>query len=352
MNQQTGAISLRRLIVVLLPVAVVAFGASYLLSSGLQQAQQDLESNILSRLLGPTAPGPDAPIEFVDANGDLVADAPAADACLAPEKLAFSYVASSDAGAMPEVWQPVVDALGEALGRPVEYVHYGTAREQLSALASGDLHVAGFNTGATPLAVRTSGFVPVCTFGREDGSFGYKMRILSPAGSEVGKLADLKDQRVTFVRPDSNSGCKAALVLLMDEYQLVPERDYRWSFSLGHSESIRGVASGQYTAAPVASDYFERLVAAGEVDPADVKVIYESELFPPAALGYAYNLAPDMREAIAKTLLEFDWSGTRIEGEFGAGGPTTFVPVNFKDDWANIRRVDKAIRKARQPNKS
>ena len=134
----------------------------------------------------------------------------------------------------------------------------------------------------------------------------------------------------------------------MDQFDLLPERDYRWAFSLGHAESIRGVASGQLEAAPVASDIFDRMAAAGEVDADAVQVVYESELFPPASLGYAYDLAPEIRETIAKTLLEFDWSGTGIESEYGASGPTKFVPVSFKDDWANIRRVDEAVRKARE----
>ena len=159
MGHSTGAISLGRLIAVLLPIALAAFGGSYLVSAGYQQAaakaQQDMESNMLARLLGPTSPGPENPIKFVDTDGDLIADSPAADACRKPEKIAFSYVATAYAGDMPKIWQEVVDALSNELGLPVEYSHYSTTREQLAAMAGGELHIAGFNTGATPIAVRT-----------------------------------------------------------------------------------------------------------------------------------------------------------------------------------------------------
>ncbi|MEM8865733.1 MAG: PhnD/SsuA/transferrin family substrate-binding protein, partial [Planctomycetota bacterium] len=264
MSDQPAAFSLGRLIAVVVPVVAIAFGLQYLLSTGYEQAARDeIESNMLARLLGPTSVGPDASIEFKDADGDLVADSPPDDQCIAPQPLVFSYVASEDASEAQSDWQDVMDALGEKLNVAVEYRPYETTSDQLADLASGKLHVAGFNTGAVPVAVKSSGFVPVCTFGREDGEFGYKMLIIAPAGSAIDGPSDLQDKQVTFVRPDSNSGCKAALVLLMNKYQLLPESGYGWSFSLGHDASILGVAAGEIEAAPVASDIFQRMVDAG-----------------------------------------------------------------------------------------
>ena len=45
---------------------------------------------------------------------------------------------------------------------------------------------------------------------------------------------------MTFTRLDSNSGFKAPLVLLMDEYHFMPDRDYQWGFSQSHEDSIKG----------------------------------------------------------------------------------------------------------------
>ena len=69
-----------------------------------------------------------------------------------------------------------------------------------------------------------------------------------------------------FTRLDSNSGCKAPLVLLMDEHNMLPDRDYQWGFSHGHEESIKGVAAKEFEVAPVASDILARMVEKGEVD--------------------------------------------------------------------------------------
>ena len=64
------------------------------------------------------------------------------------------------------------------------------------------------------------------------------------------------------------------------------------------------------------------------------------------AFGFAHNLAPNLQEGIREALLGLDWVGTPLEKEFGADQSTKFVPVSYKDDWANIRRVDQAANSA------
>ena len=36
-----------------------------------------------------------------------------------------------------------------------------------------------------------------------------------------------------------------------------------------------------------------------------------------------------------------------LQQELGTMGVTRFVPVNYKNDWANIRRIDQSIDRAR-----
>ena len=78
-----------------------------------------------------------------------------------------------------------------------------------------------------------------------------------------------------------------------------------------------------------------------------IKVVYESERFPPATIGYAYNLAPELREGIRGALLGFDLKGTKLEGEFGAQA-NKLVPVDYKNDWATARRIDQLALNARK----
>ncbi|MEM9186897.1 MAG: phosphate/phosphite/phosphonate ABC transporter substrate-binding protein [Planctomycetota bacterium] len=355
MSQKNGAFSLVRLLVVVVPILLIAYGVQYLANDEKATAQEELNSDMLARLLGTAEAGPDSPIAFTDEDGDLVCDSPAEDACVTPEKLIFSYIAEKEPGETPTHWQGVLDALSKRLGIPVEYKIYTNNKDQLSALASGELHITAFNTGAVPLAVKTAGFVPVCTFGRageEGDEFGYTMQFIVPADSPLTSPGDLKSTggdrtKVTFETPTSNSGCKAALVLLMDKHGLLPEQNYDWGFSMGHESSILGVASGELEIAPVASDILARMQANNEFDAEKVKTIYTSERFPQAAIGYAHNLAPPIREAIAEALLGFEWAGSSLEGNEGDPGDDRFVPVDFKEDWANVRRIDEAVRDAR-----
>jgi phosphonate transport system substrate-binding protein len=89
------------------------------------------------------------------------------------------------------------------------------------------------------------------------------------------------------------------------------------------------------------------MVEQGEVDPKAFQSIHDSERFPPAAIGIAYNLTPELRDAIRQTLLDFKLPGTGLEGKFGAD-VTTIVPVDYKQDWADSRRIDQLAAQSRK----
>jgi phosphonate transport system substrate-binding protein len=348
MSEPQSPLSLRRVLLVVLPVAIVGLGA-YLWSSTLEEAARSkMSENVFARILTANLAADRAPMSFADKDGDLVADAPDdPQKTIAPDVLMFSYVASETESVPKEAWTPLLEALAEKTGRKVEYIHYTNVQEQLDAITKGELHIAGLNTGIVPTAVQHDGFVPLCTFGREDGTFGYTMQVIVPADSPIKKLADLKGHKVTLTRPDSNSGCKALLMLLRDQEDMRPDRDYTWGFSLDHEVSIQGVADKKFEAAPVASDILARMVEKGDVDPAAFRSIYESERFPPATLGYVYNLAPELSTGIRETLVGFSLTGTDLEGQFGADA-TNLVAVEYKNDWANARRIDQLAMQARR----
>jgi phosphonate transport system substrate-binding protein len=340
-----SSFSLARVLLLLLPVAVVAGIVSARIPGYEKAAQAEMENDLLTRLLADYGVGLEEPIVFTDADGDLVCDSPADEECKTPDKLVFSYIPSESTDDA-DVWADALKAISEATGIPTEYRAFDSTAVQLAAMARGELHIAGVNTGAAAQAVKEAGLVPVCTFGAADGSFGYTMKMIVPTKGGVESLGGLQGKRVAFTRPDSNSGFKAALMLLMDEHKLLPERDYKWSFTYDHEASIRGIAAAEIDAAPVASDILARMTEGGEVSADSYKELYTSERFPPAVLGIAHDLPAELREKIAKALLDFDWEGTSVQAKYGANA-VKFVPVSFKNDWANIRRIDEAIAKAK-----
>ncbi len=350
MNESRPPVSYGRLFLLLIPlILVTVMGAQVLQNQWKLAARQASTHDTVSRLLGNHNANLRLSSDYRDENGDLIADAPTdLTQCINPVELHFSYIASADDNASQETWRELVAAWAKRLDRKVNVVRYSDTGEQLRALRNGQLHITALSTGTVPTGVNAYGFVPVCTLGRADGSYGYTMKIIVPADSDIQKVEDLRGRRMTFTRPRSNSGYKAALVLLMDEHNMQIERDYAWGFSYGHDNSIRRVASHEFEAASVASDLLDRMVARGEIGADAIRSIYESEKFPPGAIGFAYNLMPELREGIREVLLNFDWSGTGLEKEFGPGGSTQFVAVSYKDDWGNVRRIDTALAKAKQ----
>lgn len=338
-----------RILAIVLPIALVLL-AAYWWSMNLEaKARSDSAPIIVARMFTAEPMPSGAAMAFPDKDGDLVADPPEdAGKLIAPDTIVFSYVATEEAPEPEDTWTELLAALKEKTGKEVKIAHFATPDQQLAALKRGELQIVGLNTGLVQRAVEQCGFVPLCTLGKKDGTWGYTMEFIVPAGSPIKKLEDVKGHKVTFARLDSNSGCKAPLVLLKEKYNMLPERDYQYGFSQGHEDSIKKTAEKRFEVAPIASDILARMVEEKEVDPAAIVSIYKSERFPPATLGFAYNLAPELRDGIREALLNIDWSGTGLEKRFGPEGKERFVPVNYKDDWANTRRIDQVIAEARK----
>lgn len=233
-------------------------------------------------------------------------------------------------------------ALSDAVGRPVEYLPAKNVEEQLSQLKEQELHVTALNTGAVPRAVNTCGFVPVSTIGDASGAYGYSMQIIVPAESSILGIEDLRGKRITFTTRNSNSGFKAPVVLLHQDFGINPGRDYDFGFSTSHEESILRVAAGDIQAAPVASDLLKRQLAQDESLVDKVRVVYTSETFPPTAFGFLYNLDPGVVAALKAELTGFSLDTEGLQQEFATEG-TRLVPVDYKQDWSVIRRIDDAM---------
>jgi len=281
--------------------------------------------------------------EFVDADGDLVADPPQDEAqWIDPPTLNFCYLAS-DQQRYEKAWAGFLDVLAAETGKEVNYLPMNSAEDQLRAIKEGKLHVTGINTGSTPLAVNAAGFVPVCGFGREKTPFTYTMKFIVPKGSSVSKVSEFSGKTLTLTNPTSNSGWKAPLVLLKRDFQLLPVRDFDVIYSNGHTESLQGIASGTYEIAAVASDETDLAIERGDVSADKFDVIFESDPFPSNIFGHTYNLQPALAEKVRNCFLTFPWPGSELESEIGSSGAGTFLPISYKDDFKLIREIDDAM---------
>ncbi|HYO09284.1 MAG TPA: phosphate/phosphite/phosphonate ABC transporter substrate-binding protein [Tepidisphaeraceae bacterium] len=311
------------------------------------QANRDMNSGLVQTVVGLRDARPlKLDPKFVDADGDLVADAPA-DAKLQvdPPTLVFSFVGTDNPEAYQERFKEFVQHLGARTGKPTEYMLFRSAEEELKALSDGRLHVAGLNTGNVPVAVNQCGFVPICNLASEQGVSTYQMQLIVPADSPIQSVSDLKGKEIALTEAGSNSGFKAPLVLLRD-HGLLPGKDFSIRYSGGHDASIAAIASKQYQAAAVASDLLRRAEAENppRIQKGQYRVLYTSENFPTAGFGYVCNLKPELAQKVKDAFFSFEWKGTGVEREFAASNQTKFAPVSFKNDFALVRRIDDAIR--------
>ncbi len=280
---------------------------------------------------------------FCDENGDLVADLPKDEgAWLDPSTLVFAYTPVEDPAVYRDVWSEFLDHLQRTTGRDVVFFPVQSNAAQLEAMRSGRLHVAGFNTGSTPLAVNCAGFVPFTMMAARDGSFGYQMEIITWPGSGIEAIEDLKGRTLAFSSPTSNSGFKAPSAILRAEFNLVAGRDFSTIFSGKHDNTVLGVVHRDYDAGAIANSVKIRMISRKVIKETDVKVLFRSETFPTTAYGHAYNLQPDLAKRVRDAFATFDWQGSRLLAEFQKSGDESFIPISYRERWGVIRDIDAA----------
>lgn len=280
---------------------------------------------------------------YTDADGDLVADLPAdPDRWRDPRILVFAYTPVEDPALYSRVWDEFIVHLESLTGKEVRFFPVQSNAAQLEAMRAGRLHVAGFNTGSTPVAVNCTGFVPFAMMAAKDGSYGYEMEILTYPDSGINSPDDLAGRQLAFTSPTSNSGFKAPSTLLDREFGLVADQDYRTAFSGSHDNSILGVVNGDYEAAAIANEVLRRMEGRDVVRADQYRSIYTSLTFPTTAYGMAHNLAPQLAEKIREAFFSFDWEGSALQREFADAGMASFIPITYQQHWQVIRDIDEA----------
>src|SRR5690554_2600673 len=136
---------------------------------------------------------------YEDKDGDLIADIPSDESKLVdPSTLVFAYTPVEDPAVYKEVWSEFLDHLAETTGKKVQFFPVQSNAAQIEAMRAGRLHIAGFNTGANPLAVACAGFRPFTMMAGADGSFGYEMEIITYPGSGIEKVEDIRGKKLAF----------------------------------------------------------------------------------------------------------------------------------------------------------
>ena len=273
---------------------------------------------------------------YCDADGDLVADLPKdASALRDPSTLVWAYTPVEDPAVYADIFGPFTDYLADCTGKDVVYYPVQSNTAQIEAMRSGRLHLAAFSTGPTGFAVNMAGAVPFAAVRVGEKVRGYTLQAIVRADSPYQSLPELKGKKVAHTSPSSNSGNLAPRVLF-PPLGLTPDVDYTPAMSGSHDNSILGVAAGDYDAGAVASDVLTRMTDRGTVKMEDLRVIYESEVFPTNAYAHAHDLAPELAAKLRSCVLDFQFPAEMTEALSGGEG---FLPITYQKDWAIVREV-------------
>jgi len=274
--------------------------------------------------------------KFCDENHDMVADAPknAAD-YKNPSTLVFTYTPVEDPAVYKDAFSDFQDYLSKATGKRVIYYTVHSNAAEVEALRSGRLHIAGFSTGPTGYAVNLGGYVPIAVKGTKDGFQGYNLIMIVRKDSPIKTMNDVKGKKVAHTSSSSNSGNLAPRALFPKQ-GLIPDTDYTVKYSGKHDQSILGVLSGDYDAAPVASDVFKRMSAAGRINKDDFRIIFTSPQFPTSAFGYSSELEPALAKKIKDAFYSYRFT-PEMQKTFG--GADRFFPITYKKEWQVIRDI-------------
>lgn len=273
---------------------------------------------------------------YCDENNDLVADAPKdAKRFKNPSTLVFTYTPVEDPAVYENIFKPFTEYLGKCTAKRVVFYQVQSNAAEIEAMRSGRLHVGGFSTGPTNYAVNLAGAVPFAVKGDAKEWQGYQLWMIVKKDSPIQKMTDLKGKKVAHVQPSSNSG-NLAPRSLFPPLGLVPDQDYKVIYSGKHDNSITGVGTGDYDAAPVASDVFKRMAERGQIKADDYRVIWRSDTFPTSSFAYAHDLEPKLRDALVKCFYDYRFPA---EMRKAFGGADRFFPITYQKDWAIVRKV-------------
>ena len=272
---------------------------------------------------------------YCDANNDLVADAPSDPKKLRdPNTLVFAFTPVEDPSIYEKLFQPFMSHLSQCVGKKTMFFSVQSNSAEIEAMRSGRLHIAAFSTGPTNFAVNIAGAVPFAIRGTAKGPEGVSIQMIVRKDSPVKQLSDLKGKKVAHTSPSSNSGNLAPRALF-PALGLTPDKDYQVVYSGKHDQSVFGVKSGDYDAAPVASDVFQHMIERGVVKADDFHIIYTSAQFPTDSYAYAHDLDPKLVAKIKKCFFDY-----KIPAEMAKGlGGDRFLPADYKRDWDLVRKV-------------
>lgn len=263
----------------------------------------------------------------------------------AADKLIITAIPDDgDADRMREHFGLLARYLGEAVGRPVEYVHVQNYAASVTALATGRAHVAWLGAVTTAQAWQLMGD-DLTVLGCRDIDKGFVTYFVAHHGAGVPEVADLgalaerargQGWTFTFGSRSSTSSHLMPRKFFMDQSGTTPEQVFRRvAYSGSHDVVMQMVAQGSYTLGAMNYASWDR--ASDELK-ARAPIVYRTPAFTNYALTARADLGDELLGRLRAALLELSTGseeGRRILGYLGAG---SFIEADLSE-WSDYKEL-------------
>jgi phosphonate transport system substrate-binding protein len=210
-------------------------------------------------------------------------------------------------------------------------------KELIDTIKSGKAQLAQVNPGLVPQLMEAGEPAPFAAPGNKGSGKrnSYNLILIARADSTFKQPMDLVGKKIAHSTPTSNSGNLAPRALF-PALGLTPGKNYEVVFSGGHERSVVGLGGGFWDAAAVASDLYQRMVVKGDVNAADIRVIWTSPPFMTETWMMSKTVSPALRERVQKCSYKYNFSPDLRKL---LSGNDVFLPVNFERDFATVMEV-------------
>ena len=265
----------------------------------------------------------------------------AAAAAAAPPVLRVTAIPDESPTELARKFAPLGRYLEQRLGVKVEWTPVSDYSAAVEALANDKVDLAWLGGFTFVQAnIRSKGRVVPLVQRAEDEKF--RSVFITGAGSGIATLQDLKGHTFSFGSQSSTSGHLMPRNALL-EASIDPDRDFRRvSYSGAHDATIAAVAGGKVDAGAVNISVWERFVAEGRVDPAQVHVFFTTAPFNDYNWTVRAGLPETLQARLRQAFLDLDSATPEGKEILALQRTTRFVPTRPE----NYLRIEAAARSA------
>ncbi len=224
-----------------------------------------------------------------------------------PKILRMGLIPADDAEEMLRDYEPIKEYLSEKLGMQVEIKVTSDYTAAIEAMRAKHIDMAWFGPFSYVIAVNFAGAEAIVNgVRRSDGKSDYHSIIVARADSGIKSIADLKGKNFAFVDPASTSGNLIPRKMLL-ENGINPDKDLKTVYYSGTHNAVElAIANKKVDAGADSDNSYERMVAAGEIDPKINKIIFTSPPIPGSPIAVRGDLPDAFKKRIKDALTTMD----------------------------------------------